>query len=230
MNQDQEHKGGPISPARFDAAMKGQEVLAQVANDIEAKIPAIILEAQRNALAEARQRIIARCDQVEATVAPFLADGLHEARRIIGAMWDELPVSKPLAVIEHEAKAAAGRPRKIRVCWDCAKREGPMKTAFMYAPSPLTDATTKPCDKCGKIRFTALVEMPLLEPCPHCGGPGEDIATPPAENTDVIRCAECMAETAGHEPGTGGHVKAWNDGEVMTMAEAIKARKEQGFS
>lgn len=53
-----------------------------------------------------------------------------------------------------------------------------------------------------------------LKPCTICGGTGEDIATPPVECADVVRCAECGAETAGHEPGTGGHIAAWNRGEI----------------
>ena len=74
-----------------------------------------ILDEQRNALAEARQRIIARYEEVdkwlknedlpECIIANWagMTEGLREARRIIGSMWNELPVSKPQAVIEHEA-------------------------------------------------------------------------------------------------------------------------------
>ena len=72
-----------------------------------------ILDEQRNALAEARLRIIARYEHVETwlkqpapetTLANWagMVEGLRQARCIIGSMWDELPVSKPQAVIEHE--------------------------------------------------------------------------------------------------------------------------------
>lgn len=76
------------------------------------------LDEQRRALAEARQRIIARCQQVEkwprkdatdmiAANWDGIVEGLQQARRIIGAMWDELPVPLPQAVLEHNAKCAA---------------------------------------------------------------------------------------------------------------------------
>jgi len=72
------------------------------------------LDEQRNALAEARLRIITRYEHVqtwlkqpatEETLANWagIVEGLRQARQIIGAMWDELPVPKPQAVIEHEA-------------------------------------------------------------------------------------------------------------------------------
>jgi len=72
------------------------------------------LAEQRNALAEARLRIIARYEHVETwlkqpatdeTLANWagMVEGLRQARQIIGAMWDELPVPKPQAVIDHEA-------------------------------------------------------------------------------------------------------------------------------
>lgn len=72
------------------------------------------LAEQRNALAEARLRIIARQEQVEKWSRKDTTDlinanwdgiseGLAQARRIIGAMWDELPVQQPQAVIDHEA-------------------------------------------------------------------------------------------------------------------------------
>lgn len=72
------------------------------------------LDEQRNALAEARMRIIERAETVatwlkqpapENTLTNWagMVEGLNQARRIIGAMWDELPVSKPQAVIDHEA-------------------------------------------------------------------------------------------------------------------------------
>lgn len=71
------------------------------------------VEQQRNALAEARLRIVARYEHVqtwlkqpaeEQTIANWagIVEGLRQARRIIGAMWDELPVPKPQAVIDHE--------------------------------------------------------------------------------------------------------------------------------
>lgn len=59
---------------------------------------AFAVDEQRNALAEARLRIIARIDGTDKDA------GLQEARRIIGAMWDELPVSKPQAVVDHEKR------------------------------------------------------------------------------------------------------------------------------
>ena len=70
------------------------------------------LDEQRNALAEARLRIIARYEQVdgwlkqpapESTLANWagISEGLRQARRIIGGMWDELPVPTPQAVIDH---------------------------------------------------------------------------------------------------------------------------------
>ena len=72
------------------------------------------LAEQRNALAEARLRIIARYEHVETwlkqpatdeTLANWagMVEGLRQARQIIGAMWDELPVQQPQAVIDHEA-------------------------------------------------------------------------------------------------------------------------------
>lgn len=72
------------------------------------------LAEQRNALAEARLRIIARYEHVETwlkqpateqTLANWagMVEGLRQARQIIGAMWDELPVPTPQAVIDHEA-------------------------------------------------------------------------------------------------------------------------------
>jgi len=72
------------------------------------------LTEQRKALAEARLRIIARYEHVETwlkqpateqTLANWagIVEGLRQARQIIGAMWDELPVPKPQAVIDHEA-------------------------------------------------------------------------------------------------------------------------------
>lgn len=75
------------------------------------------LDAQRNALAEARLRIIARYEHVETwlkqpameeTLANWagIVEGLRQARRIIGGMWDELPVPKPQAVIDHEKEIA----------------------------------------------------------------------------------------------------------------------------
>ena len=72
---------------------------------------------QRNALAEARLRIIARYEQVEtwlnqpATESMLsnwsgIIEGLRQARRIIGGMWDELPVPTPQAVIDHNEESA----------------------------------------------------------------------------------------------------------------------------
>ncbi len=72
------------------------------------------LAEQRNALAEARLRIIARQEQVKKWSRKDTTDlmnanwdgiseGLAQARRIIGAMWFELPVPQPQAVIDHEA-------------------------------------------------------------------------------------------------------------------------------
>jgi hypothetical protein len=77
-------------------------------------VPCSALDEQRNALAEARLRIIARYEHVETwlkqpateqTLANWagMVEGLRQARQIIGAMWDELPVPKPQAVIDHEA-------------------------------------------------------------------------------------------------------------------------------
>lgn len=65
---------------------------------------------------------------------------------------------------------------------------------------------------------------PRLKPCPYCRGLGEDIMTPPAENADVFRCEKCGAETEGHEPGTGEHVKAWNAGRVLRNNEGERQR------
>lgn len=62
------------------------------------------LAEQRNALAEARLRIIARIEDNKRWGDPLDEEaGLQKARRIIGAMWDELPVPTPQAVIDHEA-------------------------------------------------------------------------------------------------------------------------------
>lgn len=72
------------------------------------------LDSQRNALSEARGRIIARSEQIKTWLKnppsddvkvswEGMIEGLNQARRIIGAMWDELPVPKPQAVIDHEA-------------------------------------------------------------------------------------------------------------------------------
>ena len=77
-------------------------------------VPCSALDEQRNALAEARLRIIARYEHVETwlrqsateqTLANWagMVEGLRQARQIIGAMWDELPVPTPQAVIDHEA-------------------------------------------------------------------------------------------------------------------------------
>lgn len=63
------------------------------------------LAEQRNSLAEARIRIIARIEDNKRWGDPLDQEaGLQEARRIIGAMWDELPVPTPQAVIDHEAR------------------------------------------------------------------------------------------------------------------------------
>ena len=62
--------------------------------------------------------LIARLEQVEkwprkdatdmiAANWDGIAEGLAQARRIIGAMWDELPVPQPQAVAEHNAKCGA---------------------------------------------------------------------------------------------------------------------------
>lgn len=78
-------------------------------------VPCSALDEQRNALAEARLRIIARYEHVETwlkqpapeqTLANWagMVEGLRQARQIIGAMWDELPVPKPQAVIDHETR------------------------------------------------------------------------------------------------------------------------------
>jgi len=88
--------------------------------------------------------------------------------------------------------------------------------------------TTKSNTAAPSVEVPRMVR-PVLAPCPHCGGQGEDIFTSPVENTDVIRCAECGAETKGHEPGTGEHVKAWNAGEALTEEQATNAKREQGF-
>jgi len=112
---------GSAIDQRLDSALAGQNKIAAIANKMEAErdeARLIALGAQRNALAEARLRIIARCEQVEGWSRQDttdmirsnwdgIAEGLQQARRIIGAMWDELPVPKPQAVIEHEAKCAA---------------------------------------------------------------------------------------------------------------------------
>jgi len=67
-------------------------------------VPCSALAEQRNALAEARLRIIARIEDNKRWGDPLDQEaGLQEARRIIGAMWDELPVPTPQAVIDHEA-------------------------------------------------------------------------------------------------------------------------------
>jgi len=77
-------------------------------------VPCSGLDEQRNALAKATLRIIARYEHVETwlkqpateqTLANWagMVEGLRQARQIIGAMWDELPVPKPQAVIDHEA-------------------------------------------------------------------------------------------------------------------------------
>jgi len=66
------------------------------------------VDAQRAALAEARHRIIARYEHVDNWLKqplPYdtranwegITEGLRQARRIIGAMWDDLPISIPLA-------------------------------------------------------------------------------------------------------------------------------------
>lgn len=71
---------------------------------------------------------------------------------------------------------------------------------------------------------------PALKPCPLCGqiDGGEDIFTPPAENADVIRCHNCGGETKGHEPNTGGHIEAWNRGEVFKPTEVTYCRDCKG--
>lgn len=79
--------------------------------------PCSPLDAQRAALSEARQRIIARYEHVElwlkqpaATEAMLanwsgMVEGLRQARQIIGAMWDNLPV--PIAPKVEANRAAA---------------------------------------------------------------------------------------------------------------------------
>ena len=75
------------------------------------------LDEQRNALAEARLRIIARYEHVDTWLTlgvpeniaanwRGITEGLRQARRIIGGMWDELPVPKPQSVIDHQARAS----------------------------------------------------------------------------------------------------------------------------
>ena len=75
------------------------------------------LDEQRNALAEARLRIIARYEHVDTWLKldvpeniaanwRGITEGLRQARRIIGGMWDELPVQKPQSVIDHQARAS----------------------------------------------------------------------------------------------------------------------------
>lgn len=59
---------------------------------------------QRAALSEARQRVISRYEQIDGwlekplpedirTNWEGLSDGLRQARRLIGGMWDELPIA-----------------------------------------------------------------------------------------------------------------------------------------
>lgn len=101
------HCSATVDCPRLCAALDGQNIIAGIANKMEAERDAARLsavEAQRNALAEARIRIIARIEDNKRWGDPLDQEsGLQEARRIIGAMWDDLPVTKPQAVIEHEA-------------------------------------------------------------------------------------------------------------------------------
>lgn len=73
-----------------------------------------VLDAQRAALAEARRRLIARRDQVNAWSRAGttdmiranwdgIAEGLQQARLLIGAMWDDLPIVKPNDKLTHGA-------------------------------------------------------------------------------------------------------------------------------
>lgn len=51
-------------------------------------------EAQQHALRAARQRIINRCEAVQSFPSELQGslEGLQEARRMIGALFDELPI------------------------------------------------------------------------------------------------------------------------------------------
>ena len=92
---------------RLKSALDGQIKLAALANKMEVERDMAREElktAQQNALAEARIRVITRLNQVQKWSRKDTTDaikynwdgieeGLSQARRIIGAMWDDLPVS-----------------------------------------------------------------------------------------------------------------------------------------
>ena len=106
-------KVGSSAIVRLEAALNGQITLATMINEMEAEMAEKIKEAQSDALAEARLRIIARYEENDRWGDPLGHEGgLKEARRIIGAMWDDLPISKPQAVIDHERgiRAAISEP------------------------------------------------------------------------------------------------------------------------
>lgn len=98
---------------------KPETIEDQTAKAVDPATPCSALDEQRKALAEARLRIIARYEQIEGwlknddlpedirTNWEGMTEGLRQARRLIGGMWDELPVPTPQAVIEHDAKCAA---------------------------------------------------------------------------------------------------------------------------
>ena len=101
---------------RVNSALNGQNKLAALVNKMEAERDLAREQSktsQQNALAEARIRIIAQKNHVQlrsiegttAMIGSYLdgvEEGLSQARRIIGAMWDDLPVSNPQAVADHE--------------------------------------------------------------------------------------------------------------------------------
>lgn len=89
------------------------DTAGQTCEGLPAKICSA-LDEQRNALSEARKRIIARYEQIEKwlenddlpedirTNWEGMSEGLRQARRIIGGMWDDLPVPMPSAIPDHE--------------------------------------------------------------------------------------------------------------------------------
>lgn len=77
------------------------------------------IDAQRNALAEARLRIaqleLIDWPGVEEGYSHGMSRGLQQARHIIGSLFDEIPIKKPQRVVQHEMNIAQYKPEAQEV-------------------------------------------------------------------------------------------------------------------
>ncbi len=205
---DQEPDGDPhgecaaeisMLTERLNVALNGQTTLAALVNKMEAERDAAREElkaSQQNALAEARLRIISRLKHVEGWTRhdttyminanwDGIAEGLSQARRIIGAMWDDLPVSKPQAVEDHEdsMRVALSEPNSDSATGACSTAPR-QPTPNRREPCGPASAPAAPHAPSTRLTFSDPVQPPAAAST-RCGYPTTAVApkgTPPTAN------------------------------------------------